>query len=192
MRTLYLGLRPPSGVFHYPVIRTEYCGDLTEALSLWSQFTHIIFTSQTTVDYWPGPWDKAAIAIGEATASALKKRGMEPLIAKVATQEGVMELILNIGEGFFFLPQSSRARPDLIQYLIQEKSLFYSLELYHTHFQKLEPVPSLDDFDEIVFTSRSTVEGFLRIYGKLPKGKKLTPIGPLTEKALEEDMGRHL
>lgn len=163
------------------MIRTEFCADLTEALSLWPKFTHMIFTSQTTVEYWPGPWDKQAIAIGEATANALRKRGVEPMVAPVATQEGVMAVV---GEGYFFLPHSKRARLDLIHYLREKRVPFFALALYDTHFQKLEPVPNLDEFDEIVFTSPSTVEGFLRIYGKLPVAKKLTAIGPITEKAL--------
>lgn len=180
-KILYLGLRPKPHTFHYPVIRTQFCADLTEALSLWPQFTHVIFTSQTTVEYWPGPWDKKIIAIGEATAHAIRKRGGDPVVAAQATQEGVIEMIT---DGYFFLPQSKRARPDLANHLKKRGISFFQLALYETHFQKLEPVPDLADFDEVVFTSPSTVEGFLRIYGTLPKKKKLTPIGPITEQVL--------
>lgn len=179
MRTLYLGLRPKPGTFHYPVIRTQRCGSIEPALARWPEFTHIIFTSQTTVEYWPGPWDKEVIAIGEATAAALKN----PIIAPFATQEGVMQLVSNM-QGNFFLPHSKRARPDLVEFLKRKKIPHFALELYDTHFQCLHPIPNLDDFDEIVFTSPSTVEGFLRIYRTLPKGKKLTAIGPITEKEL--------
>ncbi|MBX7066220.1 MAG: uroporphyrinogen-III synthase [Parachlamydiales bacterium] len=183
IRTLYLGLRPKPGTFHYPVIRTEKCGSIEPALALWPKFTHIIFTSQTTVEYWPGPWDKEVIAIGDATAEALRKVGSVPLVAPYATQEGVMELISNL-KGYYFLPHSKRARPNLVEFLKRKKIPFFALELYDTHFQCLKPIPNLDDFDEIVFTSPSTVEGFLRIYGKLPEGKKLRAIGPITEKRL--------
>jgi uroporphyrinogen-III synthase len=181
-------------MFHYPVIRTEFCGKLNEALELWAQFTHVIFTSQTTVEYWPGPWDKKAIAIGDATASALKQRGVQPLVAPFSTQEGVVELIRNI-KGYFFIPRSKQARSFLTDFLKEQKIPFYTLDLYSTLFQRLEPVPILDDFDEIVFTSPSTVQGFLLIYGNLPKEKKLTAIGPITEAALkkvEKDMASRL
>lgn len=181
MRTLYLGLRPKPGTFHYPVIRTERCGSIEPALARWSEFTHIIFTSQTTVEYWPGPWDKKVIAIGEATARALKS--FNPIVAPFATQEGVMELVSMI-EGCFFLPHSKRARPDLVEFLKRKKIPHFSLELYDTHFQCPLPIPNLDDFDEIVFTSPTTVEGFLRIYKRLPEGKKLTAIGPITNSYL--------
>lgn len=180
---LNLGLSPKPGTFHYPVIRTEFCGCTAEALALWPQFTHIIFTSQQAVHYWPGPWDKQTIAIGPATAAALQRKGLAPLIAPEPTQEGVIALIAHI-PGHFFLPRSRRARPILTDHFRACSIPFYALDLYDTLFQQLEPIPSLDDFDEILFTSPSTVEGFLRIYGKLPQGKKLTAIGPITEKAL--------
>lgn len=185
MRILYLGLRPKTGTFHYPVIRTEFLG--VGAPSDWARFTHIIFTSQTAVEYWPGPWNKEIIAIGKATAAALRSKGVEPRVAPFATQEGVIELIKLI-DGCFFIPRSRLARSALTDYMEENQIPFSVLDLYDTHFQRLEPVPNLDDFDEIVFTSPSTVEGFLRIYGKLPREKKLTAIGPITQKALDEDM----
>jgi uroporphyrinogen-III synthase len=40
-------------------------------------------------------------------------------------------------------------------------------------------------FDEIVFTSPSTVAAFKEIFGALPRGKKLVAIGPITEEALD-------
>jgi uroporphyrinogen-III synthase len=165
------------------VIRTVFCGSVEPALALWPKFTHIIFTSQTAVCYWPGPWNKQLIAIGPSTAAALQAKGWEPLIAPEATQEGVIALLESI-DGYFFLPRSRLARSALTDYLQARKTPFFAFDLYDTVFQKLEPVPDLAEFDEIVFTSPSTVEGFLRIYGALPRDKKLTPIGPITAKCL--------
>lgn len=183
MKILYLGLNPKPGTTHYPVIRTAFCGHLEPALALWPQFTHIIFTSQTAVHYWPGPWDKKLIAIGKATAAALEKKGFDPLVARVATQEGVVALIKNI-DGFFFLPRSRLARSALTDFMRCEKIPFFALDLYDTVLQTLQPIPDLNEFDEIVFTSPSTVAGFFSIYGTFPHNKKLTAIGPITEQAL--------
>jgi uroporphyrinogen-III synthase len=152
-------------------------------MALWPKFTHVIFTSQTTVRYWPGPWDKPTIAIGSATAAALQAKGLKPLVALEATQEGIIELIRGM-EGYFFLPRSRLSRSVITDYFDSNGIPHHALDLYDTLFQKLEPVPNLDDFDEIVFTSPSTVEGFLRIFGKLPLNKKLTPIGPVTAEAI--------
>jgi uroporphyrinogen-III synthase len=182
-RILYLGLRPKPGTFHYPVIRTKYLGGVEQALSLWPQFTHVIFTSQTAVSYWPGPWDKKVIAIGEKTAASLRGKGIEPLVAAEATQEGVIALISQI-DGYFFLPHSKLSRSVLIDYFRKNEIRHFALALYTTENIAPQPIPSLDGFDEIVFTSPSTVMGFLEIYKKLPKDKKLTAIGPITETAL--------
>lgn len=113
----------------------------------------------------------------------LRKKGLKPLIAPCATQEGVIELVSHL-QGHFFLPHSKLARPNLVEYFQANKIPFFALELYTTEFQCPEPIPNLEEFDEIVFTSPSTVEGFLRIYKTLPKSKKLTPIGPITQEAL--------
>ena len=184
MSILYLGLRPKRGVFHYPVIRTEKIATEKSVSSLWPKFTHMIFTSQTAVEYWEGPWDKEILAIGEKTAAALKKRGVASKIAPFATQEGMIVLVHEI-DGYFFIPRSKRARSALTDFMQQHQIPFFALDLYDTYFQKLEPVPNLDAFDEIIFTSPSTVEGFLRIFGTLPRDKKLTPIGPITALALK-------
>jgi len=182
-KKLYLGLRPKKGTVHYPVIRTQFCGDLEPALAKWPLFTHIIFTSISAVEYWPGPWDKKLIAIGKSTAAALSKKGYDSIVSPVATQEGVIDLVESI-PGYFLLPRSRLARAVLTDFMEKKGILFSVIDLYDTHYQRLEPVPNLDDFDEIIFTSPSTVEGFLRIYKALPLNKKLTAIGPITEEKI--------
>jgi uroporphyrinogen-III synthase len=192
---LYLGLdadRYPLAI-HYPVIRTEIiAGDaLQKALSVASQFTHVLFTSKNTVRYWYQHGSvlkqQIAIAIGQVTAHELKIRGIIPLVSTLETQEGIIELFktLDVKNGYFFYPHSKKARPLLSNYLKNQKIRFLSLDLYDTFFQKLEPIPCLNDVDEIIFTSPSTVEGFLQIFGKIPTSKKLSCIGPVTKKFLE-------
>lgn len=188
---LYLGLDPPPNAFHYPVIRTvkRFTPELSQAKELWPQFTHLLFTSKTAVRYLD--WDlqgKTAIAIGESTANEIRIRGSFPLVAPEAQQEGVIELLdrLSLDGAFFCYPKSKRSRPLLTDYLQQKKIRFFALDLYDTILQRPEPPPSLDLFDEIVFTSPSTVDGFLKIYGYLPDNKKLTAVGPVTAAALRE------
>lgn len=194
MKTLYLGLDPKnfpcSGTLvHYPVICTARIesNDLQRALDLWPTFTHVVFTSQTAVKYWENDLKgKIVIAIGEATAGSVQKRGIEPLVAPHATQEGVIELLrtMDLSQAFLFLPKSSRSRGNLTHFLESNKIPFFGFDLYETCLQKPQPVPDLSEIDEIVFTSPSTVAGFLAIYGKIPVGKKLISIGPITEKAV--------
>lgn len=185
---LYLGLNPPPGVFHYPVIRTEkiFSPEWEQARELWPRFTHVIFTSRTAVRYWDLPLEnKTVLAIGKATASALS---VPSLTAREATQEGMIALLetLSLEKAYLFLPHSSRSRPNLERYLIEKGIAHFVLDLYDTVCQMPHPAPDLSLFDEIVFTSPSTVEGFLQIYKKIPLDKKLTPIGPVTEKKISE------
>jgi uroporphyrinogen-III synthase len=61
---------------------------------------------------------------------------------------------------------------------------FTAIDLYDPIFQAPLPIPNLDEFDEIVFTSPSTVRAFLAIYGEIPKDKIIAPIGPITKMSL--------
>lgn len=199
---LYLGLDPSrfprqKGLIHYPVIRTEkiLSKELSKALDLWPSFSHVIFTSQTAVCLWfeelrkRNGWEefnKIWIAIGNATAKKLECYGIVPLVAKDETQEGVVDLLetLNLENAFLGIPKSKKSRPMLTQYLREKKREFFAFDLYDTLTQKLEPIPSLENVEEIVFTSPSTVHAFLKIFGSMPKDKQLTAIGPITEKEL--------
>jgi uroporphyrinogen-III synthase len=190
-RILYLGIDAPSGVFHYPVIHTKLIDspELREAKILWERCTHVIFTSKNGVRHWPcALTGKTVIAIGEGTASEIISRGSSPLIAPEATQEGVAALLesLDLHGAFVLYPRSKLARPFLTSYLKSKCLDHYAFNLYETVFQIFQPIPNLDDFDEIIFTSPSTVQAFFQIYSAVPSRIILRPIGPITKKALEE------
>jgi len=186
-KILYLGLDPeryPAKVIHYPVIRTEKLPLKKEALSFWPQCTHVIFTSRTAVLYWKENLSgKTLIAIGPATGLLL---GCESLMPLTPTQEGIIELLqkIDLRNAFVFLPHSRRSRPHLREFLERQNVRHVALELYDTVLVQPDFPISLDEVDEIVFTSPSTVEGFLKIFGKIPDDKKLTCIGGVTEEAL--------
>jgi uroporphyrinogen-III synthase len=191
MPVLYLGIDAPPNVVHYPVIRTERIDspELAHALSIWDQCTHVIFTSKNSVRYWSGElFGKTAIAIGEATAREIRRRGLEPLLAPWATQEGVIALLatLDLRESFVLYPRSKLARPHLKRFLVEQKIPHYAFDLYDTLPQKLEPLPDLSQFDEIVFTSPSTVHAFFQIFPSVPRRIALTPIGPITKRVLKD------
>jgi uroporphyrinogen-III synthase len=191
MRILYLGTDPSRFVHkgelvHYPVIRTvplQYCDSKIE------DCTHWLFTSPNAVRHWfqlvegkPGRY----LAVGPSTAVALSEVGVNALVAPHASQEGMIALLdtLDLHNAFFGWPRSSRARPLLAEYLTKQRIRFMPIDLYETVTQALEPKPNLCDFDEIVFTSPSTVDAFLEIFGPIPREKKITPIGPITAKRL--------
>lgn len=186
---LYLGLDPSRWktdlpILHYPVIRIEPKN--VEKPPDFSEITHLLFTSRSAVTHWEHFENKKVLAIGEATGEKLTERSVPFSLAPFATQEGMIELLktFDLQDAYLLWPRSAKARDVLELYLQSVKVRFQILDLYETHYQKIEPVPSLEGIEEIIFTSPSTVEGFVKIYGALPKDKKLTAIGPITDQAL--------
>jgi uroporphyrinogen-III synthase len=195
MPILYLGLDPsryPRKVFHYPVIRTVLIERLD--VSKVDFATHFLFTSRSAVKHWFRRFSVKGevLAIGAATAAALREQGIEARVAPSATQEGMIELLetMELAHAYLFWPRSASARSVIEEYLTRRKVPFCALDLYETKEQQLKPVPDLNEFDEIVFTSPTTVEAFLKIFGILPRDKKLTPIGPVTAAVLERYQAR--
>ncbi len=199
---LYLGTDPlqyqcKGHLIHYPVIkivpRSLEHPELKHAYAEMNKFTHVIFTSKNAVKVLFGyikPESlagKTLIAIGIVTAAHLCRLNLFPqFTSPEETQEGIVELLktMPLEKPYVFLPRSSLSRPVLVDYFKERGIRFLACDLYDTATQILEPKPDLDAVDEIVFTSPSTVYAFIEIFGALPKGKKLTTIGPVTEWAL--------
>jgi uroporphyrinogen-III synthase len=196
MRVLYLGTDPSRYVHvgelvHYPVIRTILRVALDEDLQReMAKCTHFLFTSPNAVRHWFSIFSSVNVrnssarffAIGSSTAAALVALGIGAVVAPVATQEGMIELLetLDLRNALVGWPRSSRARSVLADYLKRKEIAFLGIDLYETIAQKLDPVPDLRTFDEIVFTSPSTVDAFLEIFGAIPWEKKIVSLGPIT------------
>lgn len=208
---LYLGTDPTQWIaqghfqgnlIHFPVIEvTARCiadPELKAAYDDLNDYTHLIFTSKNAVKIFfqhliEIPFSKeklvgkTIIAIGRVTAAHLTAQGVLPNhVAEQETQEGVIALLnkLDIEDAYVFFPRSSLSRPVLSQYFKEREIRFQACDLYDTTTQKRGSAPNLEVVDEIVFTSPSTVKAFMEIFGKLPGGKKLLAIGPVTEEAL--------
>lgn len=198
MRILYLGTDPSRYVHtgelvHYPVIRTVPKKGLDEALLKEAEgCTHWLFTSPNGVRYWFSlnlslTYD-VTLAIGDATAAMLLERGIAARLAPVATQEGVIALLetMDLQDARIGWPRSSQARPVLENYCKKQRIPLLAIDLYEPVAQRLEPVPDLRLFDAIVFTSPSTVDAFLAIFGGIPRDKRIIPIGPVTLERLSK------
>lgn len=199
MNVLYLGTDPSRYVcadhlIHYPIIQTIPIVRLEEDIRARSaDCTFWLFTSPNAVRYWwdlsPMQWEgKEVYAVGPSTAACLAEKGLSAKTPVQATQEGLIELLecVDLERGSIAWPRSSLARPILSEYLNKRKVRYVAIDLYHTVFQRLEPVPDLEVIDEIVFTSPSTVRAFIEIFGEIPQGKKITSIGPVTKEALTQ------
>jgi uroporphyrinogen-III synthase len=208
---LYLGTDPThfkqhhldARVIHYPVIKIvpRSIDDLQiqQAYTNLAEYTHLIFTSKNAVkvfgmhlalmqNTWNVVQDKIVLAIGTVTAAYLTDEGVAPqFVAQEETQEGLIHGLegMNLSkEAYFFLPRSALSRPVLVNFFQERAIRYHACDLYDTVIQVPHPKPDLKAIDEIVFTSPSTVNAFLQIFGTLPKDKKLFAIGPITKKTL--------
>jgi len=206
-KILYLGLDPSRYVFegslaHCPLIKIIPCSLKKKEVALSFQkfdlFTHLIFTSRSTVSIllnlcrekkisWDRISKKKILAVGKGTEALLTQEGLSPdFVASPETAEGIIKLFeqIELKEAHLFLPHSSLARSVLNRYMKKKKIIYTSCVLYFTRFCKPKSLPDINSFDEIVFTSPSTVEAFCRIYGTFPQHVELIPIGPITAKKI--------
>ena len=108
------------------------------------------------------------------------------VIPKAETAEGIIQELdkQDLENVHFFWPHSALSRPVLSEYFTLKNHPFDEIVLYDTLPQKPGPLPSEEAFDQIIFTSPSTVDAFLKLFGKFPEGKVLKAIGPVTAKYL--------
>lgn len=202
---LHLGLEPPPPkeneiIISYPVIRIvprpPSSPDIVNTLSALHTFDAIIFTSKTAVELFfalkPDArflQNKQWIAVGTATAQRLNKNGVHTLAtATDETAEGVVTLIDTLSlhtHTRFLWPHSALARRVIPDALAIRGFPLEECILYDTELQAPSPKPDLATIDEILFTSPSTIDGFLLAFGTLPKDKALRTIGPVTAAALK-------
>ena len=206
-RILYLGLDPANypaqaKVDHWPIIQivprplTEY--SIQKALKRFDEYTHVIITSKSAVgilkDYLPligitfESWAaKTTLAQGKVTAKHLQACGIKPArIASEETAEGLIHEIkqLDLTNAHFFWPHSSESRPVLADFFDAQSIRCTPCILYDPKPRIPGKLPDLGNYDEIVFTSPSTVNAFLEVFGKFPPHLTLTPIGPVTARHL--------
>lgn len=185
-KILYFGTDPSRygrDVVHCPLIKIVPLS--VPILAAWETFTHVILTSPNAVRvlarHGLSLLSKHVLAIGTGTAHGLQ----QVTIASLETQEGMIALLeqLPLQNSTLLYPRSSRARPLLSNYLKKSGLNCQICDLYDTHYLTPEPLPILADFEEIVFTSPSTVEAFFALYRALPPGIKITCLGPITKQA---------
>ncbi|MBI3211894.1 MAG: uroporphyrinogen-III synthase [Simkania negevensis] len=204
-----MGLGPPTlkrnqEIVHHPLIEIK-ARDLT-SLEIQSSFaeipyyTHILFTSKSSAELFAKGMKhygfskedlegKEIFAVGKKTSLTLEtlllleKRGIAMnRVAEEETQEGLVKMLLplNLEGSYFFLPCSSLSRKAIQRFFSYRRIRHQICFLYDTEIKKEVVKVDLNLFEELIFTSPSTVEAFKKIYGEIPKDKKITAIGPIT------------
>jgi hydroxymethylbilane synthase len=208
-KVLYLGLNPKhygKEVFHLPIIeiipRAINLPEITNAFADIPEYTHLIFTSKSGVEIFFSflekkgfsPNDlsgKEIVAVGKVTAKHIEEKGVQvDKIAEEETQEGIIHLLAleDLEKAYILLPQSSKARCALSQALVLRGIRHQRCYLYDTKPKFPAVKPDLESFDEIIFTSCSTIDAFSKIFGNIPSHKKITALGPVTRSKLKIDL----
>jgi hydroxymethylbilane synthase len=202
-KILYLGLDPNrypyiGTLVHFPMIQTiprPFEGEIKATFAQLSRYSHVILTSRRAaalyLDYalQSGADLKRPcyISVGKATTELLEEKHLH--VAKTAIEqcaEGIVPILRMLPkESHLFLPRSSSARNVIPTFCAEQKIDLTTLDLYDTCPTDL-PLPNLDNFDQIVFTSPSTVHAFYSRGLPLPPRHKWRAIGPITQQTLEE------
>lgn len=202
-KALYLGPRLPTLAFrdrwlhHAPLIRTEPLHTPTLPI-LFHIASHLILTSKNAVAILMDKLQdlnlihelkqKEILCIGKATAEALSfLPNTKIAIAKEETQEGLLALVEKLPQDTTCLlyPRSILARPFLRQEIEKKGYRLLDLPLYKTVRDPVTTLPDLHPFQEILFSSPSTVDAFFDLNPIIPKHTKLQAIGSITEQHLK-------
>ncbi len=206
MKTLYLGLNfenfdKKEKAYHYPIIKivpkVKYLRRCLEDLPI---VTHCIFTSPRSVsilcDYLLNAdklhflKNKFIITIGKSTQRTLASYNINSTIPKISTQEGIIELLksMPLENSLFFIPRSSIARKKIDHFFDRKRISYVTLDIYDTRINRKLKKIDLNDFEEVFFTSPSTVEAFFEIFKSIPTHLIFKAIGPVTKQVMEKHL----
>ncbi|MBP3757874.1 MAG: uroporphyrinogen-III synthase, partial [Prevotella sp.] len=125
------------------------------------------------------------VSIGSTTTAALQKaRVKEVQQVDDDNSYGVIAWFRRQPCGRVIIPRSNLALPIIPEGL---KELGFKVDCITAYINRMPAHPQkicLDEVDRIVFTSPSTIDNFISLYGSLPVGKIFATRGPVTEQYL--------
>ena len=150
------------------------------------------------------------ISIGKTTTEALHKAGFKDVIqVDKDNRYGVIEwfkkerpkfleqhpIIIEHGEEYEEIPAvlypcSSLSPDDIPEALFALRYNVTKWTVYNNELPKNPRRVNLNHFKRIVFTSPSTIDNFIKLYGKLPENTEFITRGPITQAHLEEVLNK--
>ena len=192
MPTLYTGLTSPDANYiHTPLIEIVPVDDDTQllrAIADIDSYDYVLFTSRYAAKYVGAlsVMHTRIVSIGRTTTKALHQIGVEEVDeVEEDNSYGVVSWFSSQSRGRVLIPRSNLALPIIPQGLRQ---LGFEVDCITAYINRMPEHPkkvNLDEIDRIVFTSPSTIDNFIRIYGALPEKKELVTRGPITEQHLQ-------
>ena len=195
MKTLYTGISCPDPAFvHTPLIEIRPLEDdsaLRQAASELAAYDYLLFTSRHAVSALLQyvavlPQPLRIVSIGPTTTEALRQAGIAA--AEQVEQDnsyGVTDWFSSRPRGRVLIPRSTLALDIIPKGL---RALGYevtTVTAYENHPPENPQKVDLGQMDRIVFTSPSTIDNFISLYGALPTGKQLSARGPVTAQYLQ-------
>lgn len=150
------------------------------------------------------------ISIGKTTTEALHKAGFKDVIqVDEDNRYGVIEwfkkerpkfleqhpIEIEHGEEYEKIPAvlypcSSLSPDDIPEALFALRYNVTKWTVYNNELPKNPRRVNLNHFKRIVFTSPSTIDNFIKLYGKLPENTEFITRGPITQEHLEEILNK--
>jgi uroporphyrinogen III methyltransferase / synthase len=163
-----------------------------------SSYAWVVFTSPKTVEVWyaraqalgvTGMAARVAV-IGDGTAEALRGRGREPDLIPATFTTAALGEAFPRGDGRVLLPRADVAPTQLEEAIRVKGWTPVRVTAYRTTLPGSLPAEARlaldeDRVDAVVFTSASTVDGFVRLARTL-NGPKVVCIGPITAQAARD------
>lgn len=153
-------------VVHQPLIKIEPLD-----FEIDGEYDWIVFTSKHGVTYFNG---KNFCVIGKATLAELERNGYTTkYVPEKETTEGIIDLFkkIDIKGKKILLPRSNLADNRLPDILREMGAKVDCVIVYNTIMPENVEKLDLDQFDEIIFTSKSCEDNFREVYGNVPKDK---------------------
>lgn len=201
-----------------PISKEWYDGKWSDGLEYLSHISYILFTSQYAVkgfmrviEYtyyqtYPNK-DLKVISIGKTTTEALHKAGFKDVIqVDEDNRYGVIEwfkkerpkfleqhpIEIEYGEEIpaVLYPCSSLSPDDIPEALFALRYNVTKWTVYNNELPKNPRRVNLNHFKRIVFTSPSTIDNFIKLYGELPENTEFITRGPITQAHLEEVLNK--
>ena len=192
MPTLYTGLTSPDANYiHTPLIEIVPVDDDTQlrrAIADIDSYDYVLFTSRYAAKYVGAlsVMHTRIVSIGRTTTKALHQIGVEEVDeVEEDNSYGVVSWFSSQSRGRVLIPRSNLALPIIPEGLRQ---LGFEVDCVTAYINRMPEHPkkvNLDEIDRIVFTSPSTIDNFIRLYGALPEKKELVTRGPITEQYLQ-------
>ena len=197
-------------IFEVPAIKIEEINNslLLEEIKNINNYSYVIFTSVNGVQIFFREFNKVydsrnlfgkkIVAIGTATAEALKKWGIRAdIVPEQFVGEGIVEILKEelSHDDNILIPRSFDAR----SYLVDSLSKFCKvkeLKIYKTEKEEIENILEIKELlinekiDFITFTSSSTVKNFFEMFKDIEISKidklKIVSIGPITTNTIKQ------